>query len=104
VPLGEEVVLQSFQAADRLSGEPAHLRQLTADRSSLGPDTFADGVLDSAGQRRLELRRELGQGLHLGSRAPERGVHVALGGAPFRSLSEPLSCPCHRSFVHALGR
>ena len=46
--LGEEVVLEPFQAADRLPRETTHLCQLTADWSSLGANTLADGVLDSS--------------------------------------------------------
>jgi hypothetical protein len=104
VPLGEEVVLEPLQAADRLSRETAHLCQLTPDWSSLGANTLADGVLDPARQRRLELRGKLGESLHLRARPLERRVHVALCGAPLRSLFEPLSCSCHRCFVHGLER
>ena len=104
MPLGEEIVLEPFQAADRLSRETTHLCQLTADRSSLGTDTFANGVLDPAREGRLELGGELGECLHLGARTLERGVDVALCGAPFGGLLEPLLGPCHRCFVHGLER
>ena len=102
--LGKEVVLEPLQAADRLSCETPHLCQLTADWSSLGADTFADGVLDPTGQGRLELSGELGERLHLGARTLESCVDVALCGAPLGRLLEPLPGPCHRCFVHGRER
>ena len=93
MPLGEEVVLEPLQAADRLSRETTHLCKLTADWSSLGADTLADGVLDSARQSRLELSGELGERLDLGARTLESCVDVALRGAPFGGLFEPLLVP-----------
>jgi hypothetical protein len=104
VAFGEEVVLQTLQAADRLSRETTHLCQLTADWSSLGTDTLADGILDPARQGRLKLGCELGEGLHLGARPLERRIHVTLCSAPFGGLLEPLPGPCHRCFVHGRER
>ena len=104
VPFGQEVVLEPLQPADRLSCETPHLCQLTADWSSFGANTLADGVLDAARQRRLELRGKLGEGLHLRARALERRVDVARCGTPFGGLFEPLPCPCHRCFVHGRER
>ena len=76
VPLGEEVVLEPLQAADRLSGETTYLCQLTADRSSLGADALANGVLDPAREGRLELRGELGERLDL-ARARSRAASTS---------------------------
>ena len=73
--------------------ETAHLGQLTADRSSLGANTLADGVLDAARQRRLELRGKLGESLDLGARALERRVDVAWCGAPFGGLLRAVAVP-----------
>ena len=49
MPLGEEVVLEAFEAADRLAGQASHLGELPADRSRFGSDAFADGILDRPG-------------------------------------------------------
>src|SRR5262245_66101199 len=38
VPLGHEVVLEALEAADRLSGQPAHFGELPAHRGGLGAD------------------------------------------------------------------
>ena len=98
--LGEEVVLEPLQAADGLSGETAHFCELTADWSSLGSNTLADGVLDATGQRRLELRGELCEGFYLGPCALERCVDVGLGRAPSVRFLQALSRPRHGCFVH----
>lgn len=102
--LGEKVVLEPFQAADRLSRETAHFCQLTADWSSLGADALTDGVFDPAWQRRLELSGQLGERLYLGARPLESRIDVALCSAPFSGLFEPLPCPCHSCLVHGLER
>ena len=104
MPLGEKVVLEAFQAADRLPGQAAYLCKLPADRSRLDADALADRVLDPARKRRLELRRELGERLDLPAGPLERSVDVALGGAPVCGVFEPFSCACHRSFVHGRER
>ena len=104
MPLGEEVVLEPLQAADRLPGETTNLCQLTADRRSLGADTLANGVFDPARERRLELRGKRGERLDLCAGPFESRVDVALRGASFGGLLEPLFCPCHRCFVHGRER
>ena len=100
----KEVVLETLEATDRLSGEATHFCELTADWSSFGADAFTDCVLHTARERRLELRGQLRERLDLRPRPLESRVHVTLGGASFRRLLEPLLCPCHGCFVHGQGR
>jgi hypothetical protein len=102
--LGQEVVLEAFQPADRLPGQAAHLCELPADRSRFGPHALAHCILDSARKRRLELRRELCERLDLRAGPLERSVDVALGGAPACRVVQSFSCACHRSFVHGPER
>ena len=104
MPFGEEVVLEAFQAADRLPGQAAHLCELPADRSCFCANAFAHRVFDPARKRRLELRRELCERLDLPAGSLERSVDVALGGAPACRIVQPFSCACHRSFVHGRER
>ena len=82
MPLGQEVVLESFEPANRLPGQPAHFGELPRDRRRLGPDALADRVLDPARKRRLELRGELGERLDLPPRPLERSIDVALAVRP----------------------
>src|SRR5687767_6119010 len=57
MPLREDVALEALEPAEQLVHQAAHLGELTADRTSLGRDTFLDGLADLRRQRRLELAR-----------------------------------------------
>ena len=104
MPLGQEVVLEAFQAADRLPGQAAYLCKLPADRSCLDAHALADRILDPTRKRRLELRCKLCERLDLSAGPLERSIDIALGGAPGSGVVQPFSCACHRSFVHGPER
>ena len=102
--LGEKIALEALEPANGLTGKPAHLCQLTSDRSRLGSDAVADGVLDLAWKRRLELGRQLGERLDLSSRPLQGGVDVTRARPTVCRLLYPFLRACDCSFVHGLER
>ncbi len=104
VPLGQEVALEAFESANRLTRKASHLGELPSHRRGLGTHALPDGVLDASGKRRLDLRGELGQGLDLRPRPLQGGIDLAGPGAAFRGGLEALLRAYECSFVHGRER
>jgi len=104
MPLPQEVALEAFEPTNRLTREASHLGELASDRHRLGAHTLADGVLDPSGERRLDLRRQLCQGLDLCPSPLQSGIDVAGAWAAFRGGLESLLRPCECCFVHGRER
>ncbi len=96
----EQVALEPLQPPDRLVRQPAHLGELPRDRLGLGPDSVANGVLDSAGKGRLQIRGQLGKLLDLPAGPLERGVDFAGLDAAVGSLFEASPCAPDSAFIH----
>ncbi len=100
MPLREDVALQALEPAEQLVHQPAHLGELTADRTSLGRDTFLDGLADLRRQRRLELSRSRGEIFEALPRALQGGLDVGGVGASLGSLCETLPRALDRVLIH----
>ena len=94
----------SFEPADRLIGEAAHLGELPADRPGLGLHAVADRVLDPSRKRGLDVGGQLGEGLDLGARPLERGVDLRRLDAALGRLLQALLRTGDRDFVHPAER
>ncbi len=96
--LGEQIVLNPLEPADRLAGEPAGLGELARDGEGLPAQALANGLSDPVGERRLELRRGFRERLDLVAGSFERDsrrrrvrfVACGLGEAPHRPLDRVL--------------
>jgi len=100
VPFREDVALQALEPAEQLVHQPAHLGELTADRTSLGRDAFLDRLADLRRQRRLELSRSRGEILETLPRALQGGLDVGGVGASLGSLCETLPRALDRVLIH----
>jgi hypothetical protein len=103
VSLGELVALDPLEPPDRLVHQAAHLGEVAGDGQDLLAEAVLDGVPDLRGERRLELRRHLGERLDLQARPFERGLDVARLDASFGRPRDPLQCALDGVFVHARG-
>ena len=100
VALGEVVAFDSFEAPDRLAGEPAHLGDLATDGHRFLRQALANGFADLTGGGGLDLRGEIGKRLDLLPRALERRLDVARVDAAFRSRRQTLLRALDRTLVH----
>ena len=100
VSLREDVALQALEPAEQLVHQPAHLGELTADRTRLARDAFLDGLADLRRQRRLELSRGRGEILEPLPRALQGGLDVGGVGASLGSLCETLPRALDRVLIH----
>ncbi len=98
--LREDVALQTLEPAEQLVHQPAHLGELTADRTSLGRDTFLDRLADLRRQRRLELSRSRREVFETLPRALQCGLDVGGVGASLGSLCETLPRTLDRVLIH----
>ena len=99
--LGLELALKALEAADRLRGEPAHLGEVAGDGQHLGAQGVVQRLRDALGQRRLELRRGLGEGLELLAGPLERRLQ---GRLVRRSLASACSRRRARSIASSSTR
>ena len=102
--LGEKIAFEALEPANGLTGKPAHLCQLTSDRSRFGTDALADGILDLAWKCRLELGRQFRQCLDLGPRPLQGGIDVTRARPTVCRLLYPFLRACDCRFVHGLER
>ena len=100
MPLREHVALQTLEPTEQLVHQPPHLGELAADRTSLGGDTFLDGLADLRRQRRLELSRSRGEVFETLPCALQRGLDVGGVGASLSSLCETLPRALDRVLIH----
>ena len=100
MPLREDVALEALEPAKQLVHQPTHLGELTADRASLGCDTFLDGLADFRRQRRLELSRSRGEVFEALPCALQGGVDVGGVRASLGSLCETLPRALDRVLIH----
>jgi hypothetical protein len=100
VSLGEQIAFKTLEPPDRLVRQPADLGELPRDRLGLRPDSVANGVLDSAGKRRLQIRGQLGKLLDLPAGPLQGGVDFAWLDAAVRRLCEASPGTPNCAFVH----
>jgi len=104
VSLGQEVALEAFEPANGLARKASHFGELPSHRRGLGTHALADGVLDAAGKRRLDLRGELGQGFDLCPRPLQGGIDLAWARTAFCRRLQAFLRACESCFVHGRER
>ena len=93
--LGEEIALETLEAANQMAREATDFRKLTRDGERLRANAVADGVCHPLGQAGLELGCRLGKRLDLRARSLQRRVDRGRSGL----LQTPVRSPNH-GLVH----
>jgi S-adenosylmethionine:tRNA ribosyltransferase-isomerase len=92
VPVGEQVAVDSFEAADDLVHQPADLGEIPAD----GLRLVADRLADACGQGLLERRGRSGERFDLLSGPRQQSIERR----PVGSLLDSFLCALDRALVH----
>ncbi len=98
--LGREVALEPFEAANRLTREPTHLRDVPGNWEDLGAHALLHGLGESFRDPRLELGGGLGKGLESAFCLLERSFEIGRSNLSLARSGEAPTGPFEGVAIH----